>query len=106
MPKLDYNRYAILKKPDGSIEPMSFVDLPVNTSDKYIFWSSGSDRLDKLSQKYYNNPFYDFLISYANNEYTNEFDIPDNALIRIPFPLERAIYDYELILKNHMQQFI
>ena len=98
MPYVDYDRYAILKNPDGTIDPMPFVDLPVNSSDKYEYWNTEYSRLDKISQKYYGNPFYDFLIIYGNAMYVNEFNIPDGALIRIPFPLNKAKSDYEAIL--------
>jgi len=64
------------------------------------FWSSNTSRLDKISQKYYGNPFYDFLILYGNNIYNSEFDIPDGALIRIPFPLSKALAGYEAILTS------
>jgi len=104
MPYRDYDRYNILKNSDGTIEPVPFVNLPINSSDKYEFWNTNYSRLDKLSQKYYGNPFYDFLILYANNIYVNEFDIPDNALIRVPFPLDKAVSDYESILSQYKQQ--
>lgn len=104
MPYIDYNRYAILKNDNGTTEPMPFVNLPINSSDKYEYWNSSTSRLDKLSQKYYGNPFYDFLILYANNIYTSEFDIPDNALIRIPFPLIKAKSDYETFLTAYKNQ--
>lgn len=95
MAQQDYNRYSILKNSDGSVSAMPFVTLPERSTDKYEYWNLGFSRLDKLSDKYYGTPFYDFLIIYANPEYTNEFDIPDNALIRIPFPLAQARSDYE-----------
>jgi hypothetical protein len=98
MPYQDYDRYAILKNDDGTVSSMPFVDLPINASDKYEYWNTEFSRLDKLSQKYYGNPFYDFLILYGNNIYQSEFDIPDGALIRIPFPLGKAKSDYEGIL--------
>lgn len=98
MPYVDYNRYSILKNGDGSTDLMPFVNLPINQSDKYETWNTEFSRLDKLSQKYYGNPFYDFLILYANNIYVSEFDIPDGALIRIPFPLAKVKADYEAIL--------
>lgn len=100
MPYNDYDRYAILKNTDGTISPMPFVDLPVNASDKYEYWNTEYSRLDKLSNKFYGNPFYDFLILYANKIYLNEFDIPDGALLRIPFPLVKAKADYEAALKR------
>jgi hypothetical protein len=102
MPYIDYDRYAILKNPDGTVKSMPFVVLPTNSSDKYEYWNSSYSRLDKISQKYYGNPFYDFLILYGNNSYVTEFDIPDGSLIRIPFPLNKAISDYEAILSAYV----
>jgi hypothetical protein len=104
MPKKDYNRYAILTNSDGTTDLMPFVVLPVNPSDKYETWNTEYSRLDKLSQKYYGNPFYDFLILYANPGYTTEFDIPDGELIRIPFPLAKVKSDYETALSAFRQQ--
>jgi len=98
MPKPDYNRYSALQNTDGTTDAMPFVNLPVNSSDKYEYWNANSSRLDILSQKYYGNPFYDFLILYANRVYLSEYDIPDNALIRVPFPLGKVKADYEAAL--------
>jgi len=102
MPYIDYDRYAILKNSDGTTQSMPFVVLPTNSSDKYEYWNSSNSRLDNLSQKYYGNPFYDFIILYGNAFYLTEFDIPDQALIRIPFPLNKAISDYEAILTAYI----
>jgi hypothetical protein len=104
MPYKDYDRYALLRKDNGTTDSMPFVELPINQSDKYETWNSGFNRLDKLSQKYYGNPFYDFLILYANGSYVSEFDIPDGALIRIPFPLNKVKADYEAILTQYKKQ--
>jgi hypothetical protein len=104
MPHTDYNRYGILKNGDGTTESMPFVKLPVNASDKYEYWNTTFSRLDKISQRYYANPFYDFLILYANPQYVSEFDIPDGALIRIPFPLSKVKADYEAILTAYKKQ--
>ena len=104
MPYIDYNRYSILKNTDGTTDWIPFVNLPTNPSDKYEYWNANFSRLDKLSQKYYGNPFYDFLILYANKIYVSEFDIPDNALIRIPFPLAKVKADYEAILTQYKTQ--
>jgi len=103
MPQLDYDRYAILYNTNGTIDRMPFIPIPINPTDKYEEWVVGRSRMDKLSKKYYNNPFYDFLILYANPEYISEFDIPDGIVVRIPFPLPtaRAAYETELsAIKN------
>jgi hypothetical protein len=104
MPHPDYNRYSILRNSDGTTDNMPFVNLPVNASDKYEYWNVNYSRLDKLALKYYGNPFYDFLILYANPKYVNEFDILDNELIRIPFPLQKAKSDYEAALNAQKKQ--
>lgn len=101
MPYQDYNRYEILKNTNGTTDQMPFINLPTNPSDKFEYWNTEYSRLDKISQKYYGNPFYDFLILYANKIYLNEFDIPDGALIRIPFPLIKAKADYEAALQAY-----
>ena len=99
MPYPDYKRYELLKNTNGTTDAMPFIYLPQNPSDKFEYWNTTFSRLDKISQKYYGNPFYDFLILYGNNIYLNEFDIPDGALIRIPFPLNKAKADYEAALQ-------
>ena len=100
----DYDRYALLKNADGSISPMPFVPIPERPSDKYEYWNVGFSRLDKMAEKYYDNAFYDYFILYANPEYISEFDIPDGALIRIPFPLAQVKSDYETKLESIINQ--
>ena len=103
MPKPDYKRYSILKNTDGTTDMMPFVKIPERASDKYEYWNTEFSRMDKIAQKYYGNPFYDFLILYANPSFISEIDIPDGTLIRIPFPLAQARSDYEsklLEIKN------
>ena len=100
MAQKDYNRYSILMNQDGTVDMMPFVNIPINSSDKYENWNSSYNRLDKMSQKYYGNPFYDFFILLANG-LLSEFDIQDNQLIRIPFPLNKVKSDYEAALNAY-----
>ena len=104
MPYQDYRRYEILKNDNGTTDAMPFVNLATNSSDKFEYWNTEFSRLDKLAQKYYWNPFYDFLILYGNKIYLNEFDIPDGALIRIPFPFQKAKADYDAALQAFKKQ--
>lgn len=103
MAQKDYDRYSILTNSDGTSEMMPFISLPVNQSDKYETWNTERSRLDKLANKYYGNPFYDFFILYANG-FMSEFDIPDGELLRIPFPLAKVKSDYEGALTAFRQQ--
>lgn len=104
MPKNDYDRYELIKNNDGTYNTMPFVPIPERQSDKYEYWNTTFSRLDKLAQKYYGNPFYDFFIMYANPQYLSEFNIPDGALIRIPFPLAQVKSDYESKLEEIINQ--
>jgi len=100
MAQRDYNRYILVTTDEGTVNQMPFVRIPNNPTDKYLEWNVGRSRMDKISQTYYNTPFYDWLILYANPQYVSEFDIPDGVIIRVPFPLETARSQYENILKK------
>lgn len=100
MARQDYDRYEILKNSDGSIDMMPFTTISESYSDLSEVWVLGRSRLDKLALRYYNNPFFDFFILYANPQFTDQFDIPDGTLIRIPFPLDRVKLEYETFLRK------
>jgi hypothetical protein len=100
----DYDRYAILKNSDGTIDTMPLVKLPQNASDKFEYWKEGFSRLDKISVKYYGSPYYDFLILLANPSFSSEWDIPDGTLIRIPFSLNKIKADYEAALMAYKKR--
>jgi hypothetical protein len=104
MPTQDYNRYLRLNLSNGLTEMMPFVAIPKSNSDKTIYWNKEHDRFDKLANVYYENPFYDFFITFGNPEYLSEFDIPDGALIRIPFPISTVKAYYENFLDNYMKK--
>jgi len=95
MPQLEYNRYELLTQADGSILPMPFVSIPTSSTDKYIIWNNSSMRLDIISQRYYGNATYGWLLLLANPQISNEFDIEDNFTFRIPFPLNQALSYFE-----------
>lgn len=97
----EYNRYEILDNNSNVIQLMPLVKLPVNSTDKYEYWNTNNHRYDKLAYKYYGNPFYDFLLVYANTDYNSEYDIPNGALVRIPFPLSKAKSDYQELLTKY-----
>jgi hypothetical protein len=72
------------------------MEIPIKGSDKYIQYKRGKDRLDKISQEYYNSPLFGWLILQANPLLGSvEFEIPDNSFVRIPFPLISTLQDYK-----------
>jgi len=97
-----YNRYSEFLI-DGDVKIVPFIKIPNKSSDKEDIYELGVTRLDLLSEKYYRNPNYGWLIQLANPELGSlEFKIKDNSIIRIPYPLESTIKDY----KNEVSRYI
>lgn len=81
---------------EGSFKIVPGIEIPIKSTDKYIQYRRNKDRLDKLSQEYYNSPLFGWLILQANPACGGvEFQMPDNFLIRIPFPLIPSLQDYK-----------
>jgi hypothetical protein len=94
MGKEYFDRYQSFKF-DGKYLPLPYIGIPPKGSDKSVVYESQFSRLDKLSQKYYNNPYHGWLIMLANPQYGGvEENIPDGEIIRIPFPFRDSIQQY------------
>lgn len=90
-----FNRYEFFID-DDSFSIVPGIEIPIKTTDKYLFFKRGKDRLDKLSQQYYGTPVFGWLILQANPQAGSlEFEIPDNYVLRIPFPLVVSLQDYK-----------
>lgn len=101
MRELYYNRYSLFLI-NGEQTVVPYVTLPPKNTDKTYFYKAGISRLDKISQEYYNSPFFGWLILQANPEYSGlEWNIPDGALLTIPFPLIPSLQDYKGALDNY-----
>jgi hypothetical protein len=101
MADLYYNRYLnFLINGEQTVVP--FVKIPPKSSDKKYFYRAGISRLDKISQEIYGSPFFGWLILLSNPEYGGlEWNIPDNALLNVPYPLVASIQDYESQLNSY-----
>jgi|ERR1035441_6854845 hypothetical protein len=90
-----YNRYNGFIVND-EVKRLPFIKLPQKTSDKEDIYIIGLTRFDILSDKYYQDSSYGWLIQLANPELGSlEFNIEDNSIITIPFPLDLSIKDYQ-----------
>lgn len=90
-----FDRYQYFEQ-DGGFRIVPGIEIPLKGTDKYVFYKKGKTRLDKLSQDYYSSPLFGWLIMQANPSLGGiEFEIPDNSLIRIPFPLIASLQDYK-----------
>lgn len=93
-----YNRFLI----NGKYEMVPSVPIYSKSTDYMEIYKAGVTRLDLLSNKYYGDPNYDWLIMMANPEYGSmEFNIPDGAILRIPFPLNLTIDAYNRAIDSY-----
>jgi hypothetical protein len=90
----NYNRYSNFIS-NGQMAIVPFIKLEVKSTDKSRIWNKQIDRMDKISQAYYDHPFGGIFIMMANPQYGDEFDIPDGTLIRIPFPYKDTKQQYQ-----------
>jgi len=94
MAKQYYDRYQQFKS-NGKYKMIPFIKLEPKSTDKTVVYFSQRTRLDKLSQEYYGNPYHGWLILLANPKYGGvEESIPNNEIIRIPFPFKDSIEQY------------
>lgn len=89
------NRYQYFEE-EGNFVIVPGVKIPIKSTDKYVQYRRNRDRLDKISQEYYNTPLFGWLILLANPLAGSvEYLMPDNFTLRIPFPLIPSLQDYK-----------
>lgn len=90
-----FNRYEYFSE-NGEHKIVPGIEIPIRSTDKFTKYKKGKDRLDKMSQEYYSTPLFGWLIMLANPTLGSlEFEIPDNSIIRVPFPLINTLQDYK-----------
>lgn len=90
-----FDRYQYFFK-DGAFLIVPGIEIPFKSTDKVTQFKKNKDRLDKISQEYYNSPLFGWLILQANPTVGSiEFEIPNNSILRIPFPLVSSLQDYK-----------
>ena len=90
-----YNRYERVTH-NGTFDPVPFVKIPLKETDYYEIYKKNYTRLDILSYNYYGDPNFAWLILQANPDLPSmEGEIPNNTLIRIPYPLDLTLKQYD-----------
>jgi len=96
-----YDRYKNFKV-DGGYKPLPYIKIAPKPTDKTVVYKTQTSRLDKFSQLYYDNPLYGWLIMLANPQYGGvEENIPNDEIIRIPFPLNDSLQQYITEVDNY-----
>ena len=73
---------------------------------KNTFYKKGKDRLDRFSEQYYGSPVFGWLILQANPQFGGlEWNIPNNSVLTIPYPLVSSLQDYKNGLDNYFYYY-
>lgn len=100
-----YDRYGDFKN-NGEYEFIPFIKLTQKQSDIKISYNRDRDRLDVISNKYYGSPYYGWLILMVNPQYGGlEFNIPNESVIRIPYPLTDTLQEYQGKVETHKKLY-
>jgi len=71
-----------------------YPNIPKSDKDIYIVTQTG-DRLDSLSNQFYGNSSYWWIIASANNIHDATFALADGTTLRIPQNYTKIINDFE-----------
>lgn len=101
----DFDRYSQVRK-GNEIGIVPFGEIPVKNGDKYIIYEKGKTRLDLISYEYYGSSSYAWLIMQANPQYGSlEYRIPDGSELRIPYPLDASLSDYQASIEKNKKYY-
>lgn len=101
MKNFNFDRYSQFRI-GSEVGIIPFGEIPSKSSDIKIIFKKGEMRLDQISYQYYNSPDFGWLIMQANPKYGSlEYNIPDNVELRIPFPLDVTLTDYQKSIENY-----
>lgn len=97
---MPFNFYKPLKDND-SLKDMPPVKISSRNTDKFVTYQRDVMRLDFIAGEIYKDETFWRLIMWANPEYFIEFDIPNNAVIRIPYPLNDVLAEVNSFIINN-----
>ncbi len=96
------SRYKYLISGD-KINSMPKINIKRRTTDKYFIYNSNKSRLDRMAAEVYGDDTLYWIILIANPQYFLEFDIPNNTAIRIPYPLQDVLQEFqENVIANQL----
>ena len=100
-----YNRYSeFIINGEQTVVP--FVNITQKPTDQTFIYKVARSRLDKVSQEFYNSPYFSWLILQANPQFGGlEDNIYDGAVLIIPFPLLPSLQDYKAAIENHFYYY-
>ena len=96
-----YNRYSDFNI-NGENLVVPFIKLPSLPTDKKTIYKVNSSRLDKISQQYYESPYFGWLILQANPQVGGlEWNIKDGQVLIVPYPLVASLQKYKQAVDDY-----
>ena len=92
---MSYNFYSLLRDNDSLIN-MPPIKIDKRITDKSVTYNSQKNRLDTIAGNIYSDETLWRIILWANEQYFMEFDIPDNKVIRVPWPLQDVLNEVQI----------
>ena len=83
---MSLDRYQFTKKSGDRYLTTKYPSFPKQSTDLYII-SRETDRLDLLSNEFYKDPRYWWVLAEANNVGKGTMIVPSGLQLRIPFPI-------------------
>lgn len=97
---MPFNFYSLLKNAD-KLKDMPAVQIKHRATDRSVVYNKQLNRLDTIAGDIYKDETYWRLILWANEQYFMEFDIPDNTVIRVPWPLQDVVNEVSKVIVSH-----
>lgn len=91
---MGYNFYSLLRVND-KLKDMPPIQIDKRTTDKTVTYNKQRNRLDTIAGNIYQDETYWRILLWANDQYFMEFDIPDNTVIRVPWPLQDVVSEIQ-----------
>jgi hypothetical protein len=85
---------------NGKIISVPTIPIKNRETDVYVEYNSAKTRLDRIAGEIYSDENYWWVIIMGNPQYYMEYDIPAGTTIRVPFPLQDVLYDYQQAALN------
>lgn len=98
----NYDRYNKFRE-NGTVKIVPFIKIREKSSDLYITYHKYM-KLFNLSYKHYSNPNFGWLILQANPSLGSmEYSIPEGSTLRIPYPIETTLKEYEKSIEDYFK---
>tara|TARA_R110000851_G_scaffold261509_2_gene414062 strand:+ start:281 stop:574 length:294 start_codon:yes stop_codon:yes gene_type:complete len=96
---MSVNRYQETKIKNARYKTANYPGFPKQQSDLYII-SREQDRLDLLSNEFYEDPRYWWVLAKVNNLGHGTLIVPEGIQLRIPMPLPNLGLAYRAVEDN------